>query len=331
MPLSDENRAMLQLLLERGQGYDDIGSLLGIGVDEVRSRAAAALREICGEDPDREVALTDYLLGQADPIARADAARHLRADPDANRLASKLCDQLRLIAPTATLPEISEPRGAVPGGRPASGAASAGEGTPPESRASGGSQRWMIAALAAGALALLLVVLAVTGVFGGSGSPPGSAAGSASGQDITKAVLSGVGEGSGGRGVVIFGRVRKVPVLQVTAVGLDRAPAGSDYYVWLYRSGKLALRVGGFRVDGRGRALTQIRVPTEAIALVASGVFDKIDVTLTRNAAYRAALASARRQRRLPALTGTSVLRGPITGPIAEAGRRAAARRGAGG
>src|SRR5262249_35269742 len=37
--LTDEQRTMLQLLLEGGQGYADIGSLLGISADEVRSRA----------------------------------------------------------------------------------------------------------------------------------------------------------------------------------------------------------------------------------------------------------------------------------------------------
>jgi hypothetical protein len=109
--LTDEQRAMLQLLLEGGQGYDDIGSLLGIGPDEVRSRARAALREIGGADPDAQVGLSDYLLGQADPIGRADAVRHLQADPEANALAQRLVQNLRLLAPKAQLPEIPEPRG----------------------------------------------------------------------------------------------------------------------------------------------------------------------------------------------------------------------------
>src|SRR5215218_7688120 len=109
--LTDEQRAMLQLLLEGGQGYDDIGSLLGIGADEVRSRARAALREIGGTDPDAQVGLSDYLLGQADPIGRADAVRHLQADPEANALAQRLVQNLRLLAPKAQLPEIPEPRG----------------------------------------------------------------------------------------------------------------------------------------------------------------------------------------------------------------------------
>src|SRR6185369_6484046 len=102
---------MLQLLLEGGQGYDDIGSLLGIPPDEVRSRARAALTEIGGADPDSQVALSDYLLGQADPIGRADAIRHLQSDPEANALAERLVQNLRLLAPKAQLPDIPEPRG----------------------------------------------------------------------------------------------------------------------------------------------------------------------------------------------------------------------------
>src|SRR3954467_6359538 len=102
---------MLQLLLEGGQGYDDIGSLLGIAPDEVRSRARSALTEIGGADPDAQVGLSDYLLGQADPIGRADAVRHLQNDPEANALAQRLVQNLKLLAPKAQLPEIPEPRG----------------------------------------------------------------------------------------------------------------------------------------------------------------------------------------------------------------------------
>ena len=111
MAVTDEQRAMLQLLLEGGQGYEDIGSLLGIAPDEVRSRARSALTEIGGGDPDAEVDLSDYLLGQADPIGRADAVRRLQSDPEANALAQRLVQNLRLLAPRATLPEIPEPRG----------------------------------------------------------------------------------------------------------------------------------------------------------------------------------------------------------------------------
>src|SRR4051794_8070890 len=102
---------MLQLLLEGGQSYEDISSLLGIPPDEVRNRARSSLGEIGGADPDAQVGLSDYLLGQADPIGRADAVRHLQSDPEANALAQRLVQNLRLLAPKAQLPEIPEPRG----------------------------------------------------------------------------------------------------------------------------------------------------------------------------------------------------------------------------
>jgi hypothetical protein len=93
--VTDEQRAMLQLLLEGGQGYDDIGSLLGIAPDEVRSRARSALTDIGGADPDAQVGLSDYLLGQADPIGRADAVRYLQGDPEGNALAQRLVQNCR--------------------------------------------------------------------------------------------------------------------------------------------------------------------------------------------------------------------------------------------
>jgi hypothetical protein len=97
---------MLQLLLERGQSYDDLASILGTDPAEVRARARAALRELAGTDPDRKVALTDYLLGQADPIDRADVVRHLKDDPHDLELVTELAQKLRLIAPEAELPRL---------------------------------------------------------------------------------------------------------------------------------------------------------------------------------------------------------------------------------
>ena len=106
MPLSDDQRAMLQLVLQHGQSYEDIGSLQGLEVEQVRTRAREALTEIGGEDPDREVGLTDYLLGQADPIGRADVARQLQSDAGTRALAERLVAQLRLLAPGAELPDV---------------------------------------------------------------------------------------------------------------------------------------------------------------------------------------------------------------------------------
>ena len=97
---------MLQLLLERGQRYADLASVLGVDETEVRSRARQALTELAGADPDRNVGLTDYLLGQADPIGRADAVRHLKDDPEDLSLATELSQKLLLLAPEADLPRL---------------------------------------------------------------------------------------------------------------------------------------------------------------------------------------------------------------------------------
>ncbi|MGZ6299297.1 MAG: hypothetical protein ACXWMN_02240 [Candidatus Limnocylindria bacterium] len=241
MPVTDEQRAMLQLLLEGGQGYDDIGSLLGIAPDEVRSRARTALTEIGGADPDSQVGLSDYLLGQADPIGRADAVRHLQSDPDANALAQRLVQNLRLLAPRATLPEVPEPRGgrraAAPPPPPSPAASTPAAATPPApspadappkgpgvaSRAAGffsglGSLtgRRRTQAIVGGAIALVLVVVIIvvgTGGGGGGGSsdckPLDVSAAQQAGVPTTK--LSAVGDFAS-QDCVPTGQVTLVPV-----------------------------------------------------------------------------------------------------------------------
>jgi hypothetical protein len=185
---------MLQLLLS-GQSYDDIGSLLGVGADEVRSRARSALQEIGGADPDSQVGLSDYLLGQADPIGRADAVRHLQSDPQANELAQRLVQNLRLLAPSAELPEIPEPRGgrkaAPPAPPPAPAEAPAAPQTPGTPAApatpkgpgfahrvagafsgiggASGERRTQLVVGLAGLLALVVVVIVVATSGGGGG------------------------------------------------------------------------------------------------------------------------------------------------------------------
>ena len=46
MGLSDDQRAMLRLLAQREQGYEDIAALMGLSVEEVRARVAEALAQL---------------------------------------------------------------------------------------------------------------------------------------------------------------------------------------------------------------------------------------------------------------------------------------------
>jgi hypothetical protein len=174
---------MLQLLLERGQSYDDLASILGVGPDEVRTRARTALTDLAGADPDRNVALTDYLLGQADPIDRADAVRHLKDDPEDLALVTELAQKLRLVAPEAELPRLpGEDRQPRPRGStrrrlpkplkklaPAPKESADGEPSPPRTTLSRRQTQGIVVAACATVL-VAVGVLAIAGVFHSSSS-----------------------------------------------------------------------------------------------------------------------------------------------------------------
>jgi hypothetical protein len=321
---------MLQLLLERDQSYEDIGSLLGLGVEEVRGRARDALTEIGGENPDRHVALTDYLLGQADPIGRADAARHLQSDPEARALAEKLLAQLRLLAPGADLPMLPATKATAREPKPAAAEPGAPSGARPAALSTlSGRQRRLIAALLGGGVLVALIVLLVAGAFSGDGEDADGAAASngdqqaaaspdEGGGELTRAVLEPVGGGDG-QGIAFFGRIRNVPVLEVRAEGLEPSSRPETYSIWLYRSDRVALRVGSVdRVGESGQIVAQIPIPAEALGFVANGTFGSIVVSLTNVEEFAAEVERARREERLPRFTGRPVLRGEITGPAVE-------------
>jgi hypothetical protein len=198
--LSADQQAMLQLLLERGQSYTDLAELLGVEEAEVRARARAMLTELAGIDPDRNVGLTDYLLGQADPIGRADAVRHLKDDPDDLELATEIAQKIRLIAPAAELPRLPgeerrpRPRrapGAVPSRlpipdrlrrrRPADEAPGSGPGSeaaaPRAPRTTlSRRQTQLVVGLGSGVVLVVMIVLGVAGAFSSGNDAAGTPA-----------------------------------------------------------------------------------------------------------------------------------------------------------
>jgi hypothetical protein len=341
VPLTDDQRAMLQLLLERGQSYEDIGSLLGLGVDDVRSRARAALTEIAGEDPDAEVALTDYLLGQSDPIGRADVARHLAENPEARDLAAKLSSQLRLLAPTADLPDLPEPRRAKRSreaaavASPPTAAAGPVPGVPAGGFGAGLSarQRQLIAALVGGGALVIVIVLIAAGVFSGDDdgtssaetatTPTGStgttgADGSgAAPPGATFAVLEAQ-DGSEAQGGAQFGRIRNRAYLQIDVSGLEPTPQGENYVIWLYGSDSNAFPLSFETVGDNGLLRGLAPIPAQVLAVLQQGRFHSIDVSLTDVSELRQALEQARQDEAPPPYIGESVLRGRIQGPGAE-------------
>jgi hypothetical protein len=326
---------MLQLLLQQGQSYEDIASLLGLEVEQVRSRAREALTEIGGEDPDSKVGLTDYLLGQADPIGRADAARQLSSDPETRDLADRLTTQLRVLAPGAELPEIagddsgpSKPK-KKEAPAPAPAAAPSPKAEPePSGKADGGGlaatlshhQRQAIAGLAGLGILVVVVVLAIAGVFGGGDDDSSAASSNGSSQqasnasNLTRAVLTPQG-GSDAEGVAVFARIRNQAVLQINVTNLQPTESGEGYVIWLFGGQSQAFPLVRQEVGENGQMRGAAPIPNQLLQALQQGLFDSIDISLATNSQITDALRQARQSQQLPRYAGTSVARGPITGP----------------
>jgi hypothetical protein len=321
--LSEDQKAMLRLLAQREQGYDDLAALMGLSVEEVRAKVAEALAEVeaeGGSAPDAP-APSEPATAEPAPAASAPVPQPPIPEPAAP-------DSSKVPEPQETEEEPPPP----PAEKPRPQAAKKASARPGAPKLSLPKDRGVQAAIGAGLLVVIVIVvlLIVGSSSGSSGSGESASSGSGGGtsvnasenQQLTGAALTPV-EGGEGEGRAIFGRVKKNIVLQVEATGLKPSPKGSSYTIWLYKSPKLALRVGAVKVTDNGNIAVQLPIPTELLGYVAAGAFNQIDIALTEDAAYAAEVAKSKQEKRLPEHVGTSVLRGQITGPMIEAAAKA--------
>jgi hypothetical protein len=284
MAITSDQRAVLQLLLERGQSYSDLATLLAVDESEVRSRARSALTELGGADPDRNVALTDYLLGQADPIGRADVVRHLQADPDDHQLATDLAAILREAFPQAEPPRLpGEPR--------QQRRRRAAEGAEPASRLPSvdlsQNQTRLIAILGAGAVVLVAALLGITGALGGGDSDATTTT-----TPTTTSPTTDVDEGerlervrlrspSGGdaSGEAIFGLTdTDQAYVDVSISNLDAAPQGRTYVVWLLLNQDQGYPLSPIAVSDQGDFEDRFSIPSAVLPVIARVRF--VDVSI---------------------------------------------------
>ena len=326
MALTADKEAMLQLILEREQSYEDLATVLGVGPDEVRSRARAALAELGGTDPDTEVGLTDYLLGQADPIGRADAVRQLQSDPDTHRLASELIDSLRAVAPGADLPQLPKPRerrGVLKrGGQPASGTgAEEGQAAAPTQPPAGTRmrdalsrrQQQAVIALVAAAVLAIGAVLGIAGAFEGSDSESATDTEATADQgDVLETVALEPQGGSDGGGEATFGLATgDQPYVDLNLSGLSPPQQGQTYVVWLLLTDDQGYPLSPLQVSGEGAFSDRFPIPQFAIPIASRARF--VDVSLSENRSLLRDLRQAvQKQRPLLGYQGDSVLRGEI-------------------
>jgi hypothetical protein len=338
MALSDDQRAMLRLLAQREQGYEDMAALMGVSVEELRARVKDALAQLEGEGEPAPKMPEPPVEGPA----RGEPRPAAKAPPAAPQ------------SPAASEPpELSAtpPPGQVPPSLPSDGKGAATD----KGAASGGgsaslSSNGAKVAIAAivGAVAIVVVVLLVLGGGGGSdsststttaedtttttaeaGAGGGSAvqeaeeaaAGTQGGKEVTKALLTSEG-GGGGKGIAIFGRVKNKLALQIVAEGLEPLGKNEAYAIWVAESPQKMLPLAASPASKEGVIGAQFEVPTELLGYLANETFDEIAITKIASGRLDAALKEATKNKETPSYTGTPVMRGQITGPIIGAAQR---------
>jgi hypothetical protein len=337
---------MLQLLLERGQTYGDLASVLGVDEPEVRSRARAALTELAGVDPDRHVGLTDYLLGQADPIGRADAVRHLKDDPEDLALATELAQKLRLVAPQAELPRLPgeerRPRARrrtrlpmsrlpVPerlrGRRTAEGET----GATAVRTALTKRQTQLMVGFASGGVLLIVIILAATGAFGGSGDN-GTTSTTTTAPPIQNlaSVRLKPQTSENASGTANFGLANgQTPFVDVRLEGLKPAPGTQTYVIWLLLTQNQGYPLSPIQSCGpgvpqpclsaNGSFVNRFAIPSPILPVVTR--VQLVDISIAPAQTVRKAIQTAISQKKIVIRRpGTSILRGAI--PSSRGGKR---------
>jgi hypothetical protein len=107
--LPADQRSVLQLLLQRGKGYDDLSGLLNLHANEVRSRAYDALDAIgpgaAGLPSDRRQRIADWLLGQQEPDEASQTRAFVSGSPAGRTWADAVARELRPLGGDR-LPEV---------------------------------------------------------------------------------------------------------------------------------------------------------------------------------------------------------------------------------
>lgn len=310
MPLGDDQKAMLRLLA-REQSYEDIAALMGLSVDEVVTRAQGAVAQLEAEGIPAP-ALPEAPAGSAAPAVPPPQAPQPKVEPPP-----------KVESPQP--PVAAEPKPAAP----------AAPAPPPPKPAKPRQPRDknMLIAIGGGVVGVIVVVvLAVLLLSGSDGDGDSSSA--ASGDNTTVAEGGGSGsrepttaqleavDGSEASGSAEFGRVEDSLALGIDATGVDPAPKGQIYMVWLADTPQKMLPLTAVVANKAGRIKASYEVPTEAVVYLASGEFDRLVITRTVNSELRKSLERANQQKDFPTYTGDAVLEGEIVGPIVGAAER---------
>ena len=249
--LPDEQRAIVELVLQQGKSYDELSDMLGIPEARVRERARDALVDLApvsaqGVEEDWRGQLADYVLGQQAGPEETATRGHLRRSEAARSWTRSLLDSLEQLYPNGDLPAVPEgERGSRRGAAaaPRAAAATPGEPGPLGPSAQAAVRRRRILAAAAGALVVLVAVLLwPIGLL--TGDDDGNKSG---GQAASNSPISTKRQGA----AIIAKSKGKTQVL-VQAQGLKPSTQTTAYQVWLYDSDSKRKSLGATPTDKQG-------------------------------------------------------------------------------
>ena len=241
--LSAEQRAIVELVLQRGKDYDELSDMLAMPESRVRELARDALVDLAPVsakrvEEDWRGQLADYVLGQQTGPEATATRGHLRRSEPARTWARSLLDSLDQLYDNGSMPAIPE------GERPARarrepGAAGGVPGAEILRRRRGAGRRRRSGR-------------------GGAGGAPAVAGGTAHGRRRRRRWGLGPGRGPGrrrlghARGAAVVLGQGKQRAVQVQATGLPPSTQQFAYQFWLYDSKGNARSLGAQVTDKEG-------------------------------------------------------------------------------
>jgi hypothetical protein len=259
--LSDEQRAIVELVLRQGKSYAELSDMLGLPEARVRELARDALVDLApisarGVEHDWRGQLADYVLGQqAGPEATATRG-HLRRSEAARSWTRSLLDSLEQLYPDGDVPAIPE------GERGMRRAPAAEPRALTPDAAAAVRRRQLVAAGGVGILILLAVLVWPGKVLtGGDDDEPTQASSGTDGQQA--------GGQNGGpistrtQGTAIVAEQQGKTQILVTATGLEPSTQNTAYQVWLYNSDQDRKSLGATVTDQQGNLQAGAELPAD--------------------------------------------------------------------
>jgi hypothetical protein len=261
--LPAEQRAILELVIQRRQSYDDLAAMLGMPPARVRQLAREALVDLSSRsaarvDPDWRGQVADYLLGQQTGPEGTATRGHLKRSEPARLWSLSLLDSLDHLYDERDLPVIPEGDAAPVRERErAPEPARERPARPLSTDAETIVRRRRIAGAAAAATALLFILLVwpvglLTGDDDGDGGSDGGTDQAEGQPRVLGQLLLRPQSGEKGVGIALITERDGERSLLVQARGLRRTREGEAYEVWLFNSQDDATSMGAQLTDRQG-------------------------------------------------------------------------------